>query len=415
MINNTKGKIYRLHRKNRKVTLEKIANQTGIAKSNISEFENGKRNLSEDKIHKLYEAIYIDYEYHEDSQKLAEESVLNLNHNFVFGKNFDEIYERHKSLKKYCLCSTSYITWYLGDFLYYLYSNINLYELSSKVTTLKLYADCLDDGMLQIMYDSIGYYQFTMNNYNEALIALKKAIEKSIFETTTAMALYHITMIYVNQGNLYLALNNIKKAKRLFDKELNFHRSIMCSVELAAVHTRLRNYKMSKKINLQCIEAGEWIAYPREKQLITYNNLLWTYLLSEQYDKIISYEKKIQDLAYNDSTIDSYFAYAYWRKGKEKEAKKYLKVVKEKEVDDTGISENWNYFIDAFTSMILNKPYSIIEKKLTNLYVSTNKYFDYDMQLFTLKLLVEYCDKNNEIEKSDYFKTEIIKILEKSY
>lgn len=406
------GRIFSLHRKRKKVTLDKVAEYTGIIKSSISEFENGKKALSITKITKLYEAINISYQFNTATIQIAEQSVLSLYDDISFGKSFEEKYRSHQKIKNNCMFDSSYITWLLGNYIYHLYSSKHLYAFEKNTDLLLEHRMCLSEKMEQLLYDSIGYYYFITNQHEKSLDMFNEGKDKPILESVTAMLLYHSTMLCVDEGNIYEALESIKKAKRMFDKNLNFYRSILCSIELGMIFTRIRNYNKAEKILIQCIKAGEELSCAEQTQATSYNNLFWVYILSKQYEKIISYENDIKELKFNDASIDSHIAYAYWRKGNIEKAKEYLKSSKARFEQ---YDERWKYFIDAFTSMMLNKPYLIIERKLDALYSSTLKYYSYDMQIFALKLLIEYNDKERNFEKSNQLREKVIEIYEKDF
>lgn len=406
------GIVFSLHRKKRNINSQFIADEAQISRSNLSDFENGKREFPQDRIQLLYSLIGMDYYFNNSSYSLAEESVLSLYNNICYCKDYTPHIQHHLDIKKECEFSSALFVWILGEFVFKLYTNDSFYEYEEQIQFLKQYQNFLNDSLKQILYDSIGVYYKDRSNNTLALEYLKYGLQKSVYESCEAMIRYHMSMIYVDTGELFKALSHIKKSKRIFDKYLNFHRSIMCSTILGIVHSRLGNYELAEEIYLQCIDAGELIEYPKWKQVVSYNNLLWNYLIAEKYDSVLRFEEKIFSLEKNDPYINYYFSFVYWKKGNVPLAKDYLKIAKKYK---SRAGKNAQLFINALNSILLDKPLSTIENKLLALYNSALKNYDYQMQLFAMKLLADCCEKYEEINKQNIYLKKVVEILEKRH
>lgn len=309
MINNNLGKIFALHRHEKGKGSQTVADFADISRTSLSEFENGKKKFSKEKIEKLYKAIGMEYIENNHADQLVTDSVKHLYHQIAFCKDSEQSYLYHKEIKEKVSYGESYITWLLGEFLYYIYQDNALYDFEKTMKILEDNENCINDEMLQIMYDCIGLYYKDQNDFVMAEKYYNRGLEKNVTKSVEAMLLYHKTSILTLMGNLSESLTDIKKAKRYFDKELNFHRSIMCSIVMAIIYSRLGNYKKAETIYLQCIEAEELIDYPKWKQMITYNNLLWNYLVGGYYEKVIENKDILDKLSKENRFADVYFIF----------------------------------------------------------------------------------------------------------
>lgn len=344
-----------------------------------------------------------------NSLEIAKQSVIKIYYNISFQRSYDDEFSSHLANKKFVQCSPAYITWLLGEFIYKLYNHDQFYDFDKTINNLQSYIYFLDDELQQILYDCLGVYYKNIYVYDVSLECFEKGLSKSVLETTEAMIRYHLAMILTDKARLFESLSHINKAKNLFDIHLNFKRSIMCSSELGLIYSKLGNYQYAEDIYLQCIKSTKTIPCSQWDTIVMYNNLLWNYMFAKEYDKIIEYETIVKEIAPNDPDMHSYIAYAYLRKSHIKKAKEVLKISK-KNIEDSSV--NNKYFIYALNSILLDKPLATLENKLLDMYNSAIKNFDYQMQLFSLKLLVECCEKHGDIEKQVDYMKKIIEILE---
>lgn len=406
------GRIFRLHRIETNITMSELSKQTGIAKSKLSEFENGKRNLQKNIVIQLYLLIGIVYLENKDTMNKVENHVKSMYRNITRCLPFEANMNNLQTIKDDIQCTNVYITWKLGEFLYYVYNKDEFYNYKKASRILLAHKSFLQDCELQILYDTLGVYYKDKNLWESALEYFENGLKINASTMISAMINYHSTPILISEGNLYMALTAIKKAKEEFGKELCFHRSIMCSAELGRIYICLGNYERAELLYLQCLEVDEEVNYPEKKKIILYNNLLWNYLLGENYEKLLSYGKDALELERYDADINSYLAYAYWRMDERDKAKEMLKVAKR---NISNSSKKDQKFIEALNSMLLNKPLQIIEKKLLSMYEEASKDFDLQVQQLALKLLMEMCEKHNNSEKELRYAKKLIEVMKEQH
>lgn len=56
------GALFKMHRRKKQVPMQVIAKQANITNSSISDFENGKKILSKERLTLLYQCLEMDYE-----------------------------------------------------------------------------------------------------------------------------------------------------------------------------------------------------------------------------------------------------------------------------------------------------------------------------------------------------------------
>ena len=371
------GIIYKLHRIEYGLTLSEVAPRIGISLSKLSDFENNKTKLSMKTIYNLYRFIEIDAKFPDDSEKVMNETFKNL-YNSILKQNgkCEFCYSQFLNIRDYIYCTSSYIIWILGNFVYHTYFPIvDKYEL--KVA---------------------GFY-------------FDRALQELGTTQTLAMVYYHKSMVQNQLGELTESLVCVNKAKKLFDQDLNLKRSIMTYLSLGVANVRLGNYLRGEKIYLQCLEAMEFVNF--DNAIIVYNNLVWSYILSEQYEKAIEYSIKALDIDKEFLYLYFYLSYASWKLNNRKEASHYIQ--------NAAIIRNQcdpycNAMIQAF-SIYINKKLSIskTEKMFLVAYKEAKKLHDYQLQIFVYELIVNLYIENDNEKKILEYKNKILDLYKKRY
>lgn len=361
MIKNELGHVFKIHREVHGVKLRKLANEFSIPPSKLSGFENNKTEIPREQLRNLYSSLGIQAQFPVNAYESIEDLVKQLYHHISFVNDHKhKVYKELIKHKEYIQCTSAYIPWLLGEFLYFVYNVNTEFDYGNSIKYLNLYKEYLSSELKQIYYDTLGVYLKDTMCWDEALIAFDQGIQLAVSEETMAMIYYHKTMILTLKSYLTEALMYIKKSKELFDKVLNIKRAVMCSVELARIHTRLGHYNDAERIYLQCLEAIKIV--PVGKAIILYNNLSWNCLISNQYEKALDYAKQGSRIStVFAGSIHFYQAYSYWKLGNMTLAKEYIKKAK---VYKHGETEHMRYTIEAFSSFLSNQ--LSVEKKEKN-------------------------------------------------
>lgn len=400
------GPIFALLRKSNGKTLNDIYDQS-LPTTKINDFENEKRELPENQVRELYQRIGLEYVKDETIVDVINEGLRNIIHDISFG-NGKEISVLDELANKlvYIKSSPAFITWLLCNFVIHVYHSKDSYQLDKDITVLNNYIEYLDDHAKQILYDTLGVYYKNHSNYDQAMYYFDQAIHHSVSESVLALAYYHKTMLLNGNGELIEALESIKKAKKLFDMELNHRRSILVSISQSVNYNLQGYYDKTEQICFQILESMELI--PFTNKIVVYNNLIWNYLLWEKYDKVLEYSKIALEIDHTYADIYLYQVLAYRKLNQLNKAKEMLKEARE-------YMENASKYnkalIKAMASIISSRPYEQQEKRLLEAYDVAISIHDHQLQIYTLDLLSEICNMENCLEKENYYLKLAIKKL----
>lgn len=395
------GTIYKLHRIEYGLTLSEVAPLIGVSLSKLSDFENNKTQLPLETIYKLYSFIEIDAKFPDDNEKVIDQSFKDLYNSILKLNGKSEFcYSQFFNIRDYIYCTSSYIIWILGKFVYHTYfPTVDLYDYQVLIKTLSDHLELLPSVFRQIYYDTLGIYHKDKHELKEAEFYFDRALQELGTTQTLAMVYYHKSMVLNQLGGLTDSLACVVKAKKLFDQDLNLKRSIMANVSLGVVNVRLGNYLRGEKAYFQCLEAMGFVEF--DNVIIVYNNLVWSYILSEQYEKAIEYSMKALNIDKEFPYIYFYLSYASWKINDRKAAIHYIQdaTIIRNQCDPYG-----NAIIQAF-SIYINKKLSIskTEKMFLVAYKEAKKLNDYQLQIFVYELIVDlYVENNNEKKIFEY-------------
>lgn len=400
------GPIFALLRKSSGKTLNDIYDQS-LPTTKINDFENGKRELPEKQVRELYQRIGLEYAIDNTIVDVVNEGLRSIIHDISFGNGEEaKVFDFITKKLPYIKCSSAYITWLLCDFVILVYHSRDSYQLDKDISILNNYIEYLDDHAKQILYDTLGVYYKNHRNYDQAMYYFDQAIHHSVSDSVLALAYYHKTMLLNGNGELTEALDSIKKAKKLFDMELNHRRSILVSISLNVNYSLQGYYDKAEKICFQILESLELI--PFTNKIIVYNNLIWNYLLWEKYDKVLEYSKIALEIDHTYADIYLYQVLAYRKLNQLNKAKEMLKEARE-------YMENASKYnkalIKAMASIISSRPYEQQEKRLLEAYDVAISIHDHQLQIYTLDLLSEICNMETCLEKENYYLKLAIKKL----
>lgn len=401
------GPIFSLNRKKANFNLKSVAEALAISQSKLSNFENERTKLSDKQIKKIYHVIGMEYNSENDFDKLMEK-VSELTQEIYYGcccsiNNVESKYQELLGLKNEVSCSYPYITWMLGEFIFHVYyGGKDFYDYFVHIKQLSEHIDYLDDLQKQIFFDTLGIFYEKRCLYEEAVQYFNRALYYHTANTVFALTNYHKARVYIHTGNLMEALEFVQSAKQIFDKECWFRCSFMCIFELANIYMNFAHYEKAEREYLRCIKNADYLDNSQLTHI--YNNCMWNYLLWKKYDKVLSYGLKAIKINAECPMIYFHMAYANWRLKNELQLNHCLDHM-QKYLPNT--SPNNQLFIQAFLVRIKRSNIGLIEKKLMEAYEANQK-VNYSLSLFTLELLVEIFDGENNDIKVTFYKNMIL-------
>lgn len=396
------GPIFRLHRRESGLRLAQFKEIVPVSK--LSDFETGKKDLTQETVRKLYAIIGMEFHTIEDNVNIAD-MVWDLFTVIVKSEPTADIYKKLYQQKSSVQFQGEYIIWLLGVFIYRVYHAEDEYLYEEDIKRLNKYIDYLEPELQKLFYDTAGVYYAGIYNYKTAESYFGKAIHSNNIEIQ-AMAFYHKTIILVEQGYYVEGLDCIKRAISLFNQNLYLKRGVMCNVLLGNLYSGLNDYAMAEQVYVQCLNAMRQLSLPN--MIAIFNNLTWISLLWGKYDKVLQYANEAEKHSKTHEMMYFYKSYAYHKMNMRNEAKEQIRQAK---LYCTKSSEYRIAMIDAFATYLYEtKPFELKEKKFLKAYKSARKANDIQAAIFVLNLLSDLCESYMRKEKELFYKTEMIKL-----
>ena len=404
------GALFKIHRKQTNISIQALANYIGISASIISDFENGKKNISYDKLEELYQ--YLDMKYvvstvdEDEFISFLDEMITDLRYDTKVYATYQQINEFEEKLK--------YSKYYFLIFFAYLL--LFIYQGNSKISEVqkKYYFNILKENMEHtperyqaLVCDTLGCCCLESNDTKQALALFEQALSRSKCEEDDAISLYHIGFQKSFRGQLSEALELFTRAKSIFDRHVLYVRGLMCQIEIGIVYMQLGLYDKSEQVYLECIRCSKRHDNLLSKLICSYNNLMWLYVSSRQYEKVLALESTVLKVDKMNPNYLSYIGISYYHLDDKDNAKRYLEKSK---VELTHATKTQNAVIDVYLTIINRNRYREIENKIKLAYEEAIKRFDHQCQIYLLELLLdiqikfEKWDKQRETQNLLYQK-----------
>lgn len=383
------GGIIKLNRLQKNVKLKYISQTTHISASQLSRIERNKENISFEKAKQIFEAMNIQTT-EEDINEDFEKDFLRFYDDVAYMRNFEESYQQLKKYEQVIQSSFSYVKYILAEMIY----NIASHKTSKKYLFLQDYFDYLEIYQKQLFYDYLGLIEQRKTNYQKSMYYFQLAESYKGTLVSQSMLYYHICMSLNHLRNLHYALEYANKARELFSSTLNLMRLTSVDVVRATIYANKGNFKESEALNLRCLQAFQKLNVTHEIKVI-YNNLLWCYVQSGQYQKVIDLKDDILSCR-NDHCINFYISFAYYKLGYYQEAKHYIKHAKLCMIEP---SIYMNAMIETFYVYLSYSGNERKERYLLNLLESVSFDHDMNLEIFVLNLIIEFYQKINNSEK----------------
>lgn len=403
------GPIFRLMRKELQLRQNTISASSNISKSKISDFEIGKRDLTQEEKQILFKASNLKWN---PEKVFIEEAEKYLNEMFSqicwCSSKKDEIFEKVQNIKKEHYIDTSYITLLLCEFLYYVYleKQNHFYQYEKYIKVIEQHIDYLSLFAKQVFYDTAGVYYDIIKQNELSYHYFDLSIHNYFSDIVLAMVYYHKAFVYVADGFLFDAYECAQKAQNLFVIEMNYQRIIMTKLLIGVIYNNNFMYERAEKIYFQLINSLD--SKDKERLATTYNNLIWNYILWGKYEKVIEYSDIALKIDSSFSNFYVYRAFVFYKNDNYKESRKELK--------KAYIYEDNAYLIEKFLMKVLssitsNRPFTSQEKRLLEAYEIAEKSNDRQLEIFILEMLSEICHKYHELEKEIDYQNKMIYLL----
>lgn len=379
MINNYGG-IIKINRIQSELTIDYISMKTGISKSQLSRIERNKENISIQNVVKIFSVMNIDVSTKNIDLQFENDFQI-FYYDVVYLKDFESSYKVLAGYNDVIKTSLSYIKYLLANMIYDIIRGS--YKKAEDYLYLEKYFDYLEYYQIQLFYDYIGAIYYFKGLHHESCSYYRKALTYRGNDYSIAMVNYHISVPLTNIGQLHEAFQHAKIARKIFANTVNIKRLTLINFQIAWIYSMLGNFDQSEKLNLACIEAFGNLGMNQNVE-DTYNNLIWNYVCSGEFDKIIALEDKALQIMHEKHCICFYLSYAYYMLGDKKKAQQYILKAKNNMVEPT---KYMKMMINAFKIFLSDSSIERKEKNLLKVYNFTRKYYKIDLEIFTLELL----------------------------
>lgn len=387
-MNGNLGKIIKLNRKQLNLKQDYLSCKAKISKSYLSRLERNKEKISFDVAKKIFNVMDLRIS-NEDIYEKFEYDFWMFYQDVAFNYDIDASYQRLQSYSSYIKSTTSYPKYLLGEMIFKI-----IYFNMTDVSTyhyLENYFEYLENYQIQLYYMYLGIAFRKKKMHKEALEMYRLAERNVGNDVSNSMLYYHISIVLQNLNILSESYDYIQKAKQLFVDTLNLRRLVLSEFQIAIIETSRNNYEKGIKIYSSCIKAFEQLNMITQIK-DTYNNLLWTYIKSKQFDQILHLEDEVLNVVGENHSIYFFLSYTYYIKGDMAMAKKYIKLAKESLYQPTVYMEA---MIKAFSVLLSKSSLERKEKYLKEAYRCAILNQDRDVEIFSLQLLIDFYLQND--------------------
>lgn len=391
MINNFGG-IIKLNRIQQGLTLDYISYKTGISKSQISRIERNKEQITFENVVKIFSVMNIEVS-NENFETQFEKDFQTFYSDVVYVKDIENSYKVIRSYSDKIKSSLSYIKYLLCELIYMVMKGY-----SQKIETylfIEKYFEYLESYQIQLFYDYLGVISYGNKLYKESYNYYNQAFSYRGNDYSNAMVYFHRSIPLTIFGELSDALECAIQARDIFTKTVNIKRLTSVNFQIAVIYSMNGHFRQSEKLNLACIEAFNNLGMVKEVE-DTYNNLIWGYVRSREFDKIIDLENKALDIMHHDHCICFYLSYAYYKLQNKKKASEYIRKAK---VQMNNPTEYMKAMINAFQVYLSKSSDERKEKQLLKVHQITKETRQYDLEVFTMELLREFYQSVHNTEK----------------
>lgn len=387
------GGIIKINRIQHRLTLRYISHMTGLSSGYLSRVERNKEEISFENVQKIFSLMNVKlYDNHIDGE--FESGFYQFINDVIYMNDFQESFSKLEQYKKQICSSFSYIKYLLAEMIYKVNTE-NIVKIQDYFY-LEDYFDYLEDYQKVLYYEYIGLFFYNGSVYNEAIKYYDKALMFQGNDYTKAMLNYHRSASLTFVGNLMEALNCALEAKELFAEQLNIKRLAYILFQMAIIYDHRKEFSKSEVLNLRCIKLFSDLNM-NDAVNGSYNNLIWSYICSSQFEKVINIKDEVLKNTNNDIRILFYISYTYYKLKNLKEAKKYIKEAKK----NVSLLEDV-YFIDiinAFYAVLFGSSYQRKEKYLLKAYRTAKRIETVEVCIFVLEILKDFYKEHNEYIK----------------
>ena len=278
----TYSSFIRLNRLDQNMSISALAQDCGISNSQLSKIERGLETASIVVYQKIFNALNIDYNLYIKQKDLINDTFENLYRFIIFDDNITEIKKRVVEFDRYFddYKTVEYLLVHLIYYSAYDYTNNHIIKI---IGLLKQLDDVLSNRQRQLFYDYYGGYLALIHQLDKSILYLEKALLIQYNKDTMGMINYHLGMTYFSKKETIKAYRYLLEAKKFFVETNNFKRSVYADIMIINSYIVNADYKDALKLSFDCLDKIKQLYIEDEMKATIYNNILWIYILTEQF------------------------------------------------------------------------------------------------------------------------------------
>lgn len=401
------GLVIKLNRKYQQYSVRTIAKMSGVDFSYLAKIERGQIIAHESVIASILRELKLtDEELYKYDKQVAATFDLIYSYLVYQIKDAKPLIDELVSIEGHLQRSLRYIDFVLVYYIYQITNGITDPKQTEIEGFLNENITFLVSKHQAMFYDYLGLRCYCDSDIQQAIIYLEKARIINSDCMVQAMIAYHLGMVLASKNDLIASLESYRKAKVLFDEDGNMIRSFYCQMAMTNVYSSLGKNKKAITMAEHLLVTSEQLVLKNEDKALLLSNLSWFYLLDENYNAAV-YTNELA-LQFEVSIVNCfYFVWSCYKLNNK--AKCFFWIEKSKtiraKIDFDCVELNLIFEIEKWVDGDINEEnllYLLNEAKVEN---------SKKMVGFILKILMEFYQGINQIEKLNRIQSEYIELL----
>lgn len=392
------GTFFKSFREDDEISLNYVSDSIKISKAHLSNFEHGKKRLSDDKLKTLKKFYGI--EFNEDKEKLTEirELLLKIYQTYV---ELDE--ETEFNLLENAIKRKDEFVYSYGCFTFKLIELMHMIRIErkeeltqNKIDEVLNLMDVYNNEEKCILYDLITINNIYNNDYMQAKINILKALDFSKLSDIhflNLVVLYHSIIIFQRVNNPVKALLYCEEAIQKGEREKLYMRLFYLYMHKGNCFSRLYLFDEAKNCYLEILDKTKFL---KDNFFIIaiYENLCWNSLKAKNYKETIEYANLAIKNGSNGEDLLYYIVYALFHLDEYNECLKLIES-NSKKIDN----HSFSYLIQLSIKYKINKDNDKFLKTINECYELSKTERDYESQILVLNMMLDYFKELNAFEK----------------
>lgn len=386
------GKIIKEERNNQNVSIRALAEYCGISHTSLAEIENGEKLPSEEICENICSELDIANNIYSQTKKKEDiKNKFDVFFDFVYFQdmdNADQFYQDLLLIEKREELNLFEIDFELIKLIFYISSNKAFKSIMKTIDKLEMNQQLFYPAEIVLYYLYKAAYYTDINLLAKAEDLLIKAMKLTDNEKYLSLIYAQLGMVYTKNNETALAIKFYIDAKKIFDDNMNYVRSLYACSNIAIAYIYSESYMEAIKACKECMTIAERLSLKKVIMVNAYN-LSYIYMLIEQYEKVN--ENVLICLKNGEPENGIYFhnAYAYYKMNEIQSSNYWIEEGRSKLLKSEVCM---SYLYDYLESQIehnYKQSIEILEKVINSDYYDES--FDNQDRRFILREFMEVC------------------------